>query len=198
MTIVAAAYVFLNYRFDLSVMTQAVSTISLVAGVIAVAVQLKREQDLNEAQFITGYNDRFTTDPQMVKVEMKLEDYSKGRTPDIDFPGAERQDLINYLVYLEGLAALVSRGVLRIPIIDNLFAYRYFLAVNNPVVQELELKPDGEYYQGIFRLYGPWAAYRRDSGGTILLETTALAETKEYLTYGQPAVRRGRRRADQG
>lgn len=55
----------------------------------------------------------------------------------IDKP--DRQSLVNYLVHLEGVATLVNTGVLRLKTINDLMAYRYFIAVNNPVVQELEL-----------------------------------------------------------
>ena len=69
----------------------------------------------------------------------------------------KHQDLVNYLVHLEGVAALVNNGVLRISAINDLMAYRFFIAVNNPVVQELELKPFKEYYKGIYKLYPEWA-----------------------------------------
>ena len=36
-------------------------------------------------------------------------------------------------------------------------AYRYFIAVNNPVVQKLELKPYEAFYQGIYKVYDEWA-----------------------------------------
>ena len=69
----------------------------------------------------------------------------------------KHQHLVNYLVHLEGVAALVNNGVLRISAINDLMAYRFFIAVNNPVVQELELKPFKEYYKGIYKLYPEWA-----------------------------------------
>lgn len=69
----------------------------------------------------------------------------------------KHQDLVNYLVHLEGVAALVNNGVLRIAAINDLMAYRFFIAVNNPVVQELELKPFKDYYKGIYKLYPAWA-----------------------------------------
>ncbi|MBQ9910084.1 MAG: hypothetical protein IJM50_01015 [Lachnospiraceae bacterium] len=68
----------------------------------------------------------------------------------------DHQKLINYLVYLEGLAALVHRGVLHFEEINNLFAYRFFLAVNNPMVQESELFPYKRFYQGIYELSEKW------------------------------------------
>ena len=69
----------------------------------------------------------------------------------------KHQDLVNYLVHLEGVAALVNNGVLRISAINDLMAYRFFIAVNNPVVQELELKPFKDYYKDIYKLYFEWA-----------------------------------------
>ena len=58
----------------------------------------------------------------------------------------ECQKMINYLVYLESLAALVFRQVIHLDVIDDLFSYRFFLAVNNPVVQECELLPYADFY----------------------------------------------------
>lgn len=36
-------------------------------------------------------------------------------------------------------------------------AYRYFIAVNNPIVQKYELIPYKDYYQGCFKLYEKWS-----------------------------------------
>ena len=69
----------------------------------------------------------------------------------------EHQDLVNYLVHLEGVASLINNGMLRIFAVSDLMAYRFFIAVNNPVVQELELKPFKDYYKGIYKLYPVWA-----------------------------------------
>ena len=55
------------------------------------------------------------------------------------------------------MLCLVNNGVLRISAINDLMAYRFFIAVNNPVVQELELKPFKDYYKGIYKLYPVWA-----------------------------------------
>ena len=69
----------------------------------------------------------------------------------------ERQHLVNYLVHLEGIAALVHEGVLRSKVVTNLMAYRYFIAVNNPIVQKNELLPYEDYYQGCFAIYEKWS-----------------------------------------
>ena len=68
----------------------------------------------------------------------------------------ERQYLVNYLVHLEGIAALVNNGVIHLDAIDDLMSYRYFVAVNNPIVQRLELLEYPEYYKGCFGIYDAW------------------------------------------
>ena len=49
------------------------------------------------------------------------------------------------------------KNVLRLSVIDDLMAYRYFIAVNNPVVQKVELIPYQDYYQGLIKLFSKWA-----------------------------------------
>lgn len=75
----------------------------------------------------------------------------------------KRQNLVNYLVHLEGIATLVNNGVLRLDAINDLMAYRYFIAVNNPVVQKLELDPYKEYYNGLVSINTEWSKKMRDN-----------------------------------
>lgn len=91
------------------------------------------------------------------KDEAGIEAISKELRTKYAMESRKHQDLVNYLVHLEGVAALVNNGVLRISAINDLMAYRFFIAVNNPVVQELELKPFKAYYKGIYKLYPEWA-----------------------------------------
>ena len=64
---------------------------------------------------------------------------------------------MNYLVHLEGIAALVNNGVIHLDTIDDLMSYRYFIAVNNPIVQRIELLEYPEYYKGCIGIYDAWA-----------------------------------------
>lgn len=57
---------------------------------------------------------------------------------------------------LESVATLVNSGILRLNTINDLMAYRYFIAVNNPVVQKLELIPYKPYYNGCFTIFKEW------------------------------------------
>lgn len=98
-----------------------------------------------------------TDDEKMNAEEAGIEAILKELRTKYAMESRKHQDLVNYLVHLEGVAALVNNGVLRISAINDLMAYRFFIAVNNPVVQELELKPFKAYYKGIYKLYPEWA-----------------------------------------
>ena len=92
---------------------------------------------------------------------------------------ASINQLINYLVYLEALAALVDRQVIHLNVIDDLFSYRFFLAVNNPVVQQDELFPYSDFYQGIFKLSKKWTENHLKKGIPIPMYQYSLPKRFE-------------------
>ena len=149
-----------------------ITTVLAIIASVAFFMELKSNERINEAQLIMELNNQFITNQSFTDIELELEkyfhDYKEAKSPedrnngiplDVDLDGfsKKRQDMINYLVYLEGVAALVDEGVLHLNVITDLMAYRYFIAVNNPIVQEKELVPYRNYYRGIIRIYDKWA-----------------------------------------
>ena len=145
----------------------------------------RQETLIQQSTFIREYNQAFIENKQMTKVEQELEEYYyafvntyKEINPDkrktqqdlliqsfkknIGKPGdGSRQDYINYLVYLEGLATVILNGAMSINNIDGLFGYRFFIAVNNKAIQEEELVKYPIHYQGIYTLFELWAREKR-------------------------------------
>lgn len=148
--------------------------IGMVDGIISaiatglVLYQLKvtenteiHQSDIEEASFILRYNQAFIQDKNMIEVERLLENQVYYSSEEVNIISENnRQQFINYLVYLEGMAPLILHGVLSLENIDNLMAYRFFLAMDNRELQEVELKPYAEYYRGCFKLYKKWKEYR--------------------------------------
>lgn len=123
------------------------------------------QNDIEEASFMLKYNQTFIQDANMVEVERLLEDQAYYDTEKREIITPEnRQKFINYLVYLESMAPLILRGVLSLEHIDNLMAYRYFLAVDNAELQDKELRPFAEYYRGCYKLYVRWKKFRKERG----------------------------------
>ena len=145
-----------------------------------------RQSDIEEATFILQYNQAFIQDPNMAEVEKLLEDqtYYNKKNEEI-ITSENRQKFVNYLVYLEGLAPLILRGVLDLEHIDDLMAYRFYLAVNNKELQEKELKKFAEYYRGCFKLYKTWTEYRNSHGLKILLDEYSLDKWEKFNDYAQ-------------
>ena len=172
MIILSALFVVSRYYITDSVYIEIITTVLAIIASVAFFMELKSNERINEAQLIMELNNQFITNPQFAEVELELEkyfyEYREAGCPekrengipfniDLNAFSEKRQAVINYLVYLEGIAALVDEGVLHLNVITDLMAYRYFIAVNNPVVQEKELLPYRDYYQGIIRIYDKWS-----------------------------------------
>lgn len=159
----------------------------MISGVIAaiaaglVLYELKgneqeriRQNNIEEASFILQYNQAFIQDPNMTEVENLLEKNAFYDLPSPIITDENRQKFVNYLVYLEGLAPLILNGILTFEHIDNLMAYRFFLAVNNSELQDKELVPFADYYCGCFKLYKKWKEYRLNNRLEIPLSEYSL------------------------
>ena len=144
------------------------------------------DSKIQQSTFIKDYNQAFITNPDMMFIERALEEYysafrnfvdnvDNNRAPTTEelkteeeklkalfnVPGTVcRQRLINYLVYLEGLATVISNGAMKIDNVDSLLGYRFFIAVNNPIVQKLELNQYPNDYRGIHALGQDWVDHR--------------------------------------
>ncbi len=156
------------------VVVGAIAALAVVYQLGRVKATEQKVQEIEESRFILQYNQVFIQDKNMYDIQHLLEKqmlnkgYGKIITPQ------NQQSLINYLVYLEGLAPLVFKNVLPLETIDDLLAYRFFLAINNKEVQKDQLFAFPDYYKGCFKLYKVWKKYRKDRGLQILQEENSL------------------------
>lgn len=189
----------LSFHLSVDPLSKRLTTITALISAVAFWLQFKRTERLNEASFIMNFNNHFISNDKMTLIEHHLElyynhyeelindkssvDINKVSNINLGLSTSRNSDdcqsIINYLVYLEALAALVDRQVLHLDVIDDLFSYRFFLAVNNPVVQENELIPYSDYYQGIYRLSEYWVKDHEKRG--IPIPMSAFKLTKENL-----------------
>lgn len=197
--IIVAVYIVVSFFIPVDPFSKRITTVTALISAVAFWLQFKRSERLNESNFIMNLNNQFISNKDMTMVEHELELYYNQFLSN--FPGKNEltiddvkdlhlgisqsrtneqcQKLINYLVYLESLAALVENQVIHINVIDDLFSYRFFLAVNNPVVQYGELLPYSDFYQGIFSLSEKWLKNHRKRKIPIPMEQFCL--TKEKL-----------------
>ena len=198
--VVVLLFLIASFFLDVDPLSKRITTTTTLIAAVAFWLQFKRTERLNESTYIMNLNNQFINNSSMTQIEHILElyynqyenRYSNHNIKagseitqkielvlDLSREGEDCQKLINYLVYLEGLAALVERNVIHIDVIDNLFAYRFFLAVNNPVVQETELIPYADYYQGIFWLSNEWTKIKRKTNAPIPMDEFNLSDIRE-------------------
>jgi len=187
--VVASYLIAAYYSSDVSALSTILTTVTALIAAVAFWMQLKRTENLDEANFIMSLNDQFISNDEMTRIEHALELYYNQELEGhevtlnlvLEREHNDCQRLINYLVYMEGLAALIKRNVMHLGVIDDLFAYRFFIAVNNPIVQKFELLPYANYYQGCFELSEMWTKQWRKEGRLIPLDQYALYECDKAL-----------------
>jgi len=191
-TFVLLYWISTQFIFETPDISKRISTTVTLIGAVTFWMQLRRSEHLNEASYMMNLNNQFINNKEMTAVEHELELYfnkslfAKDISEvelglDLNRESQDCQKLINYLVHMEGLAAIVQTGVLHLDVIDDLFAYRFFIAVNNPVIQRNELLPYANFYQGCFRLSKLWTEKWREEKREIPLDEYALFECDECL-----------------
>lgn len=169
---------------------------AIAAGLILYELHIsiyteERQGDIEEAQFLLEYNQTFIQDKNMAMVEHELEMWMEKSSPrheKMKITDENRQQFINYLVYLEGIPPLIFRDILKLEHIDDLMAYRFFLAVNNRELQEDQLFRYADYYRGCFKLYSIWKDYRIRQNYPIPLLEYSLDRWIDFEKYSDSPV----------
>ena len=172
-----------------------------LAAALMIIYQLEQEKEIeqeenriHEANFILQYNQIFLENENMQEAQNMLTNHYMGIETLTEVKVYENlQKFVNYLVYLEGLAPLILNGVINLENIDDLFAYRYFIAMNNSVLQKISLREYPQHYRGCYKIYRLWRDYRihkycdvRNENYTELVPLceTELDQLDKYRDYG--------------
>ncbi len=177
--IVMSAFDIINDTF-----VSLITIITAVVGAFGIWLELNKEQEINQASFILSINSDFYA--MGGKGTMYAADLEK--MLDEDFSGIKKLELtkenqvmvIQYLVWLKTLSSLINRRMIKISAIDDLFSYKFFVAVNNKQIQEMELIPYRTAYRGIFKAHKIWKKYRQKHNLEIYNEETDLSNLADY------------------
>ena len=183
----------------LDIIISVVEAGGLLVSLIVAARQLGDSKEIARAQFLTELNKSFVENADYASVYNALQDCRDGVCPfkaECDeqkgacLLNIKKGTVSNYLTFFETINLLIEDGVLTLEVIDNLFAYRFFLAVHSKFIQESKIIPQPENFVNIFKLERKWLDYRHKIGkipkpGTVYaercLETVVDAETYKML-----------------
>ncbi len=179
-------------------LVSAFEAVGLVFSLFVAIRQLGDSKEIARAQFLTELNKSFVENPEYTKLYNALQDCVDGKCQYKAECEEQNKCLLaipkgtvsNYLTFFETINLLVEGKVLTLEVIDNLFGYRFFLAVHSKFVQESKIIPQPENFVNIFKLERKWLDYRKSVGkvpkegsvyATRCLETVVDPETYAQL-----------------
>lgn len=147
-----------------------------VLGVIVVVFELKESKDVAVGEFITNLNNSFQDNDDIKSIYKKL--IKNERITEED-----QCAVVEYLTFFETIYLLLDRNVLNMKFIDDLFSYRFFAAINNKDIQDMEIIKDADSYMNIYTLDYLWRNYRKKIGKTVDEEHSLEKNTENYEMY---------------
>ena len=161
-------------------MIQYASLLSAVLGVVLLAAEIYQSRKITEADFIADLNTSFVTNEDYKHAYTLFEEYDFENLPDLELKNIY---ISNYLTFFETFQLLIDRGTLTIDMLDDLFGYRFFIAMHNPYVQKKKLVKSPENFRNLYRLEKEWSDYRRKTGRPIFHEEYSLEKMVDPETY---------------
>lgn len=176
-----------------------IEAIGLIVSLGIAVHQLTDSKEIARATFITEINRAFVENEHYMKLYDAFQDCLDGKCRfcengtcqrdnssicQLDFP---KSDVSNYLTFFETIYLLTKDHVIDFDMIDDLFAYRFFLAVHHPFVQQTKLQVQPQNFKNIFLLERDWISYRKAHGKNMAgiyshrrLNTISLSENINY------------------
>lgn len=136
----------------------------VILGVILTIIQISDSRRLQEASFLVDLNKSFVENDTYTKVYDHLENNLNGIKNKSKLKSYE---VSQYLTFFETLYILARDHAASIDDFDDLFGYRFFLAINDPDVWQLKLQYKNNF-KNIYELEYRWFNYRTDRGIAIL------------------------------
>lgn len=154
-----------------------VTAATAIIGAIALFFQFKKDKQINQASFMMEYSksfyDTYNCQDLFALLDKALNNYE---ITEKDFDKDLKKDLVNYLIWCEGLCSLILQGLLPIKQVDALFSYRFFLITNCKFIQDTELVTYAEYYEETIKVHEMWTKYKRSKNLPIILDESNLTD----------------------
>ena len=170
------------------VVSSLVTTIITTIGSVVIWIQLKRTGIKDSADLIHNLNLAFLQSPGLMHMRDKLarttdaKDFSldgkmgdKDTTYDLENSAYDDSiNIIEYLEFFENIAVMYQAETLSLNSIDECFGDMFFVAMNNPYIQNREIIPYKEHYIPIIKLYKVWYNFRKKNKLKMPYEETPL------------------------
>ncbi len=160
-----------------SVIASVVTTVTAVIGAIALYIQFKKDKEINQASFIIEFHKTFNDNEDIKEVYLILNRKDNGDKVSLK---DKYEKVIEYLTWIRTLCSFIEQGTLNFDTIDEIFGFKFFAALNDKEIQDMEIVKYYQYYKLIYKTYNKWEEYRKKHNKTIPSAKTALSSTKHY------------------
>ena len=147
-------------------------TLQLFSGIIAamsvvlLGIELFQTRKVSEGEFLANLNQMFVENESYRKAYTLFENYDFENCPDLELK------IVEY-----------SQDTLTIDMFDDLFGYRFFIAVHNPYVQKQKLVKLPNNFRNLYRLERDWRKYREKKGTAVFHDEYSLDKQLNNETY---------------
>ena len=165
-------------KFSSDTISLVVSTLEaggLIVSLFIAIQQLSDSKEIARADFLVELNNSFINNEGNLQLYTALQDCVDNKCCHKNSCGTEGKCVVdlpkvvvsNYLTFFETVYLLICNGVITLEMIDDLFAYRFFLAIHSEFVQQQKLATQPENFKNIFCLEYKWLKYRRETAHKI-------------------------------
>lgn len=148
--------------------------LAAIIGLIAIWYQLKKNKEINEAQFVIEIFEQFRSHNQLLSRLNPYEERDKNLNKE------DKSKIVSLLGFYESIYYLLNKNVISWDTVNNSFGYTFFSLVHHEYVQESELGTYSEYYRTIFKLHKIWVKYRKSINQEIVGQINSLENISTY------------------
>lgn len=169
--VVSALLIFLPGRLEWvreeSGYFQAILTLlSIGFAGLGIYFQMQDSRKLQQAEFVMHLNQSFVENPDYAYVYTQLE-REAGTDKSAPAGKISRIQMSNYLTFFESMYLLVIEKAIQMRMLNDLFGYRFFLAVHSPLIQKVKLVSQPSNFKNIYYLEKIWMEYRLQHGLSV-------------------------------
>lgn len=170
------------YTDTSQVFADIIALLSTLLGAFASIVEFRKNNAVTLSNDILSIYEAFNEVPTNKEIQYKLE-CLKRRDKNL-FNENDITGIRNYLNYFNGVAHLILANDIKIKNINTILGYRFFLIMNCPYIQDLEIIPNAHAYRPCIQLHKKWQDWARKLNFKRSGDATSLEKRfDEYDKY---------------
>ena len=146
-----------------------------VVGAALVIYQLSKDHQITRAEFIYNLNQTFAENE---RISVIYELLKKDRDEKVDITKEDGRKMGDYVMFFHIMEYLISRGLVSMDMVDNIFANKFFIFMHHEKTWEYQTQYDG-INKPLIDLYVRWYNYRSIKELEVLYDDYVIADKQD-------------------